>query len=219
MLDFVMGNLSIFMAIGMLWVGILVGVLVSQPSKDQVVKIQGEGNRGVLYNVKEYSEFMLYADGFSEFPPAKFLIWAQPIFATGVGYLGRVFKRNLWLARDGVVTTQMMNDDKLEDVPAHRYVETVFGEHYKQVPQNIRNELESGKVTVTVELEKNPVIPEELKELTTSNASAEDDRNFLSVLGDEVAKAAGQNVYLMGGMLGAGGFVAVLILLFTGHIC
>lgn len=181
MLDFVIGmftNPLILMMILsplLLFLGIIVGNYISQPRKNQVLKVDPNSHRGVQLDIKDEDSVNVYCDPVGKIPPQRFIKRLSPFNIVKKGWL-RLQNFSVWFGRYGTAYVHKFDDESIK-VSLINTISNLFGEKYfKQIPKEVINRIEESKLGVMIEFPKSPLTPTG-KDGTPLRSISEDDLN------------------------------------------
>jgi len=166
----------IYMGLGAT-LGILLGLLLSRPKKNQVFKILPNEHRGFDLNVIKEHAMFLHAEPIGDLPPQRFLKYRPGITVLIKRRFGRVLKITRFLAREGTAYTQKLQAGKIENVPLAKTMEILWGEtEYNKIPKVLKDKLETSKIGVTVSLADDPLTPHSMPSISEEDIKTEEDQ-------------------------------------------
>lgn len=156
--------------------GILLGMILSRPKKNQVWKIIPGDNRGYDLDVVEENALSLYCEPIGTLPPQRFMKY-RPGFTTEIKRrFGRLMKITRHIGREGTAYTQRFEAGILKNIRLSDTLKVLWGESYQLIPKELLPAIEESKIGVTIRLEDDPLTPENLKVLSEENIKTEEDR-------------------------------------------
>jgi len=176
----------------MLLFGIIGGNLLSQPRKNRVLKVDPQSHRGVELEIQSEDSINVYCNPVGKMPPQKFIKLLEPFSIIRKGWL-RLQNYALWIGRFGTAYVHKFDDSDVK-VSFKQAVNNVFGnKYYKQIPQAIKNKIESGKLGVIVEFPKSPLTPKgedgkDLPSISESDINRDNDQRAMGNLWEEYNK-------------------------------
>lgn len=182
MLDIIFGSFNlftpIFIGIGSA-LGILIGLWLSKPKKNQVCKLIPEDARGYDLDVVEENANFIYCDPIETLPPQRFLKFRKGFTVTQKRRWGRFLKINRYFGREGTAFTQRIEQGKITDIPLNQTMIGLWGEdEYNNMPEHLREAIEQAKIGVTVSIEDDPKTPHDWKgkPISEENIKIEEDK-------------------------------------------
>ena len=162
------------------------GVWLTQPRKNRVLKIEPESGRGVDLEVESEDTVNAYCKPVAHTPPQRFIKRHKALNVIRKGPF-KLQNYALWLARYGTAYTKMVEGKKEVKVSFRDAVKNVFGkELYDRIPNNektgfIKDQIENNEIGVTVELSATEALtPEGLKSLSSDDVRRGDIDTFIS---------------------------------------
>jgi len=199
----------------LLVLGLILGNLSSQPRKNRVLKISPEAHRGVELEVKEEDAVNIYCNPVGKMPPQRFIKRLQPFNILRKGWL-KLQNYALWMGRYGTAYVHQFDSNSVK-VSFRQAVFNVFGEkYYKQIPQTIKNNIESGSVGVIVEFPNNPLTPKgkdgsPLRSISEDDLNRDNDERAMRNLWESVDKERKRSVLNLIAFLGCGIGVGIIL--------
>ena len=165
----------------LLFVGIYVGVWLTHPRKNRILKIEPESGRGIDYEVESEDTVNAYCKSVANSPPQRFIKQHKALNIIRKGPF-KLQNYALWLGRYGTAYTQMVNEKKeTVKVSLREAIRNIFGkELYERIPNDeqtgyIKDQIEKNEVGVTVELPATTQLtPEGLKSLSPDDIRRHD---------------------------------------------
>lgn len=177
-IDFFGNILNVVMMILFLVIGVLLGLLLKPPSRNQVTKLIERDRRFVDFNINEESAFSLNCDPVKGFMPQRFIKLAPGY----TGKVGRFIKRTItrFFGKEGTAYTWIFEggeDKKLGSLADALH--GIWGEDYwnlfaENEPDKVK-ELEESKVNVTISVETG-FTPEGFQSVSEEDIKREEDR-------------------------------------------
>lgn len=177
-IDFFSNLLNIVMIILFLVIGVLAGLLLKPPAKNQVTKIIERDRRFIDFNINEESAFSLSCDPKKGYPPQRFL----KLNAGYTGKVGRFIKRTItkFFGKEGTAYTWTFEAGAQKKIGSlSKALKGLWGNDYwnlfaENEPEKA-NQLEESKINVTVEIEKG-FTPESFTSVSEEDIKREEDR-------------------------------------------
>lgn len=195
--------------------GIWIGFYLSRPKRNQMMKLIPSDARGYDLDVIEENAFSVHCEPIETLPPQRFIKYRGSYTITQKRRLGRLQKITRWIGREGTAFTQRMESGIIKNIPLVQCLKTLWGtETYDNMPEELKDPIEKGKIGVTVQLE-NYEKPDGIKEISEENIKIEQDRQASKTLWEgkkEALKGTGiQYIAFIG--LGVGiGLIACLMM-------
>lgn len=196
--------------------GIMIGVYVSQPRKNRIIKLSPETGRGIEYQVEKEDAVNLICKAVGDTPPLKFRKTTAAWNIIRKGVLNKLQHYALWLGQEGTAYTFPLNAPDIK-ITLRQTVENVFGlELYKQLSADIKNRIESASVGVTVEFPQQPLTPmgkdgKSLPSVSEYDIQRDDDAKILHALATGIAKAKQGFSWNMLFAIGTGVAIGIII--------
>lgn len=176
--DFFSNILNIVMVILFLIIGVLAGLLLKPPSRNQVTKIIERDRRFIDFNINEESAFSLSCDPVKGFPPQRFI----KLNAGYTGKVGRFIKRTItrFYGKEGTAYTWLFKGGVNAKIGSlAKALKSIWGEDFwslfaENEPEKAK-QLEKSKVNVTVEIEEG-FTPEGFTSVSEEDIKREEDR-------------------------------------------
>lgn len=165
----------------LLFVGIYVGVWLTHPRKNRILKIEPESGRGIDYEVESEDTVNAYCKSVANSPPQRFIKRHKALNIIRRGPF-KLQNYALWMGRYGTAYTQMVNEAKETiKVSLRDAIRNIFGKDmYDRIPNDektgwIKDQIENSEVGVTVELPATTQLtPEGLKSLSPDDIRRHD---------------------------------------------
>lgn len=173
----------------LIFVGIFVGVWLSQPRKTRLIRIDTESGRGVEYVIDREDTVNALCKPVGDTPPQRFIKIHKALNILRKGPF-KLQNYSLYLGRLGTAYTTMVNEKKESvTVPLRKAIKNIFGEElYNRIPNEaktgfIKDKIEKSEVGVTVQLDaSNPLTPEGHESLSSDDLRRSDIDTFIGAL-------------------------------------
>ena len=202
-------------------VGLMLGVYVSQPRKDQVIQFSPETGRGIQYDVQEQDEIRVRCKAVMNTPPQRFmkkpLQNAYNIVRKGVLF-GKLQNYALWLGRVGTAYTFPMSNPKEATTLEHTLQTLLEPENYDKLSPIYKKRIEEAEIGVIVEFPQVPLTPPGLKPLNSDDTRKQSLEELIKALVQGVHNIASggkgsilQTIFILGTGVGIGFVLAFFL--------
>jgi len=199
--------------------GILLGLWLSRPKKNQVFKVLPGDQRGFDLEVLNETSLSLDCENYKGLPPQRFLKFRPGFTVLQKMRWGRTRKIMRHIGRDGTAYTQRSEQGNIENVPLSQTLKVLWGdENYNKMSDELRDPIESGKIGVTIQLEDDPLTPKNLPILSEENIKQWEDSQASKTLWEgrkDVMKSIGIQMMFP---VGLGVAIGLVMALFLGWI-
>ena len=170
------------------FIGIYVGVWLTQPRKNRVIRIDPESGRGIEYDIQHEDTVNALCKPVGNTPPQRFIKLHKALNVIRKGPF-KLQNYSLYLGRLGTAYTQTISEKKEEvKVSLRDAVKNILGDKlYQRIPNAppdyIFDKIEKSEVGVTIELPaSNPLTPEGLKSLSSDDLRRADIDTFIGAI-------------------------------------
>jgi len=202
-----------------LFLGLFLGNWLSQPRKNVVLKLDPQSHRGVSLQVREEDAVTVYCDRVGKMPPQKFIKRLNPYNILQKGWL-KLSNFAMWFGRYGTAYVHEFKDE-LVNLEFADVVHHMFGEkYYKQIPDDVKKQIENAEVGVLVEFPINPLTPKDQKgkllpSISEDDIRRDDDEKAMKNLTASIEKETRRDMLNILAVFGAGigaGIVVSLVM-------
>jgi preprotein translocase subunit Sss1 len=208
----------------LIFIGIWIGVWLSQPRKNRVYKIDPTNSTGIEYEVESQDTVNAYCKSVGNTPPQRFITMQNPINFIRNGVF-RLQNFSAWFARIGTAYTQDFNPETKElkndpvTVPLRVAIENLFGKDlYDKIPNDektgyIKDKIEKSEIGVMIKFPEKPLTPNNMSSISPDDIRRHDVDNLIKAVVQGVkmltAKASGEYLKIIF-ILGTGIAIGVI---------
>jgi len=199
--------------------GILIGMMLSRPRKNQVWKIVPGDNRGYDLNVLTENALSLHCEPIGTLPPQRFMKFRPGITTQVRGRFGRLSKITRHVGREGTAYSQRVESGEIKNIPLSKTLKVLWGEEdYNRIPKELLPAIEDSKIGITVQLEDDPLTPKGMPIISEENIKTEEDRQASQTFWKGKAEALKGATLQSLAWMGMGGLVVIIGCLAMGWI-
>jgi hypothetical protein len=165
-----------------LLIGIIVGILLRPRWHNTVMKLMPQDRRFVDFDIAQETAISVVCKDKKGYPPHRFLKIAEGF----IGDTGFIIKRAVtrYIGKEGTAYLWTVDQDQFKRIEGGMpsYLKNLWGEQtYNEMPEDLRQKVETDKVLVTVDL-SDGLTPPGMRSLGEEDIKREEDRQACETL-------------------------------------